>query len=74
MTSHSSPSHRSSGESGVASSPDPVVALPLRRGSSRPLMIRRSWVRARDTSTDPKVVESGFLTVRASHSLDRQAA
>jgi hypothetical protein len=74
MTSHSSPSHRSSGSPRVSSLPDPVVALPARRSSSRRVMIRRSWVRARATSTDPKGVESGFLTARASRSSDRRAA
>ena len=74
MTSHSSSSHRSSGSPGGSSSPDPVVTLPARRWSSRRVMIRRSWVRALSTSTDPKGVESDLLTARASRSPDRRAA
>jgi hypothetical protein len=74
MTFHSSLSHRSSGSRGVPSSPDPVVTLPPRRRSSRPVMIRRSWVRAVGTAMDPgDDMASGFLTASAS-SPDRRAA
>ena len=74
MTLHSSSSHRSVGESGGSSLPDPVVTLAARRGSSRRVMIRRSWVRALGTSTDARSAQSDLRTVRASRSRDRRAA
>jgi hypothetical protein len=75
MTSHSSPSHRSSGDSCVSSSPDLVATLPARRSLRRPVVIRRSWVRAVVTAMDPRDdVASGATTGRASASPDRRAA
>lgn len=72
MTLHSSSSHRSGGESGASSLPDPLVTMPLRRGSRR-VLIRPSWVRACGTSTDPQAVESAVMA-RPLRPPDRRAA
>ena len=63
MTSHSSPSHRST-RRGASLAPDPVVTLPARRGSSRRMMIRRSWVRALGASGDRRHDLASGLVVR----------
>jgi hypothetical protein len=74
MSLYSSSSHRSVDKGRGSSSPDTAVAQTARRGSSRRVMIRRSWVRALGTSTDPKIAESDLRTVRVSRSPDRRAA